>query len=183
MQWKNTKIRYGWVAIFIHWIMALAIIGMFILGKFMVDLDYYSLWYQIAPDTHRSIGLLIAALLLVRFAWRIANPAPVIEGKQWEKRIAHTVHLSFYLLLLMIVISGYLITTADGQGVTFFGWFDVPAFISGIDHQEDIAGEVHNWLAIATMLLAGLHTAAALKHHFIERDNTLLKMFGRSSKN
>ncbi len=181
MQWKNSLTRYGWVSILLHWLMALAIVGMFVLGKFIVDLDYYSSWYHIAPDAHRSVGVVLGTLLVLRFIWRMLNVAPALEGKSWEKVIAHIVHLSFYLLLLLIVISGYLITTADGQGILVFGWFEIPATLSGIDHQEDIAGVVHNWLATFIIALAGLHSAAALKHHFIEKDGTLMRMLGRSS--
>ena len=182
MQWKNSSTRYGWVSILLHWLMALAIISMFVLGKFIVDLDYYSSWYHIAPDAHRSVGVVLGTLLVFRFIWRLRNIEPSLEGKSWEKGGAHIVHLSFYLLLLLIVISGYLITTADGQGILVFGWFEIPATLSNIEHQEDIAGVVHNGLATFTIALAGLHGAAALKHHFIEKDGTLMKMLGCSSQ-
>ncbi|MOA52423.1 hypothetical protein D3C78_1757160 [compost metagenome] len=77
------------------------------------------------------------------------------------------------------MFSGYLISTADGRGIEVFGWFTVPATLSGIDGQEDIAGVVHLWLAWGLIGMAALHALAALKHHFIDRDATLSQMLGR----
>jgi cytochrome b561 len=72
--------------------------------------------------------------------------------------------------------SGYLISTADGRAIAVFDWFSVPALISDLPAQEDIAGLIHRWLAYLMMGLVLLHAAAALKHHFINKDNTLRKM-------
>jgi cytochrome b561 len=76
------------------------------------------------------------------------------------------------------MLSGYLISTADGRGLEVFDWFSVPATLSGLDRQEDIAGEVHLYLAWTVIVLAALHALAALKHHFIDRDPTLMRMLG-----
>ena len=78
------------------------------------------------------------------------------------------------------MLAGYLISTADGRGISVFGWFDVPASITSIPEQEDVAGAVHFYLAWGLVILAGLHGLAALKHHFIDRDTTLLRMLGRA---
>ncbi len=178
MQLTNTTQRYGWVAIIIHWLMAVAIIGMYFLGEFIVDLDYYSPWYRTAPDVHRGIGIILGALLIFRWIWRITNTEPEGEGSLWELKIAKAVHWLFYLLIIAIVISGYLITTAGGQGVSFFGLFDIPATLTG-DQQEEIAGDIHEILATAILALAGLHGLAALKHQFFNHDGTLMRMLGR----
>jgi cytochrome b561 len=77
------------------------------------------------------------------------------------------------------MFSGYLISTADGRAVDVFDWFSIPATIHGYDNQEDIAGLVHLVLAISLISLVTLHAAAALKHHFIDRDRTLLRMSGK----
>jgi len=84
-----------------------------------------------------------------------------------------------YLLLFVIMFSGYLISTADGRAIEVFGWFDVPATITSIPNQEDVAGLVHKFAAFLLIGLVVLHAAAALKHHFIDRDRTLLRIFGR----
>jgi len=88
-------------------------------------------------------------------------------------------HLLFYFLLLAIMLSGYLISTADNRPIEVFGWFNVPATITSIQNQEDIAGWVHLILASTLIGLASLHAAAAFKHHFIDRDNTLKRIFGK----
>ena len=88
-------------------------------------------------------------------------------------------HLLLYLLLLAIMVSGYLISTADNRSIEVFGWFSVPATITDLPKQEDIAGWVHLILASTLIGLVSLHAAAALKHHFIDRDRTLKRIFGR----
>jgi cytochrome b561 len=83
-----------------------------------------------------------------------------------------------YALIYMLMLSGYLISTADGRSIMVFDLFAVPASISGLPNQADIAGKVHEWLAFALIALAGLHTLAALKHHLVDRDRTLRRMLG-----
>jgi len=163
----------------LHWFMAVGILGLFGLGLYMVELDYYHQWYQAAPNLHRSIGVVIALLLLVRLVWRLVNPMPTGLGKRWEVIIAHWVHRLFYGLIIGIIVSGYLITTADGQSVSVFGLFELPALLDGFENQEDIAGEVHEWLTNTLMVLVALHALAALKHHFVDQDATLRRMIGR----
>ncbi|MFZ1872669.1 MAG: cytochrome b/b6 domain-containing protein, partial [Chania sp.] len=86
-----------------------------------------------------------------------------------------------YTVLFAILISGYLISTADGQAISVFGWFDVPASLTGIPQQADTAGTIHLYLAWVVVVLSALHALAALKHHFIDRDVTLKRMLGRSA--
>jgi len=183
MSARNSKSQYGWVAIALHWLMAPAIIGLFFLGWWMRSLTYYDAWYREGPALHKSIGLLLLGLLLVRLLWKLANPSPAAEPgtPRWQAQAARLVHGGLYLLLLVIMTSGYLISTADGRPIEVFGWFNVPASIQSIPHQEDIAGQVHKLLAWSLMAVVAAHGLAALKHHFIDRDATLRKMLGRSS--
>lgn len=81
------------------------------------------------------------------------------------------------------MITGYLISTADGRGIDVFEIITIPAFGSIIENQEDIAGLIHKWLAYLLILLAALHAFAALKHHFIDKDNTLNRMIGKRQNN
>lgn len=177
---KNTTQAYGWVAILLHWLVAVAVIGLFVLGLYMTGLSYYDPYYRLAPHIHKSIGMLLLGLMAVRLIWRLSNPRPhpVPTLKSWEKRLSEWVHWLLYLLLFAIMISGYLISTADGRAITIFDWFSVPALVTGLPRQEDIAGAVHYWLAMVTIGLVVLHALAALKHHFIDRDATLRRMLG-----
>jgi len=173
---RNTTHCYGFVAITLHWLMAVMVAGLFVLGDFMTRLDYYHPWYYAAPDWHRGVGVMAAMLLLLRWWWRLANPLPAIAGPRWERLAALLVHRLFYLLMTVVTLSGYLITTAKGQGIDVFGLFSVPATLHGAKSQADIAGEIHRLSAWALMGLAPLHGLAALKHHFIDRDATLRRM-------
>jgi cytochrome b561 len=90
-------------------------------------------------------------------------------------------HLALYVILFAIMISGYLISTADGQPINVFGWFNVPASVTDLPDQADNAGTIHLYLAWSVVVLSVLHGLAALKHHFIDRDVTLKRMLGRSA--
>ncbi|MDG9757056.1 cytochrome b [Pseudomonas sediminis] len=181
MQWRNTSARYGLVSVVLHWLVALVVFGLFALGFWMVGLSYYDPWRQSAPDLHKSIGILLFAVMLLRALWRLLNPAPAALSNHGPlTRLASKLgHGVLYFGLFGVMISGYLISTADGRGIEVFGLFSVPATLSGIAQQEDIAGAIHEYLAWGLVIFAGLHGLAALKHHFIDRDSTLLRMFGR----
>lgn len=180
MQWKNNQYTWGGVTIFIHWLSAVVIIGLFALGLWMVELTYYDTWYTKAPHLHKSIGILLFLVTLVRLFWKWWNPTPMplAEHSQLEKRAAHLVHYFIYILLFLIMLSGYLISTADGKAIQVFNWFEIPATLYGIDKQEDIAGVIHFYLAIALIALACLHALGALKHHILDKDVTLKRMIG-----
>lgn len=177
---KNSSDRYGLIAVLMHWVIAALIIGLFVMGVWMRELGYYDPWYHRAPELHKSIGLLVLLLFAVRLCWRFYDPAPPPSQRlaKWERVASRFVHVSLYALSLVIIASGYLIATADNVGVSFFGWFEVPAGFTAFEHQEDIAGEIHKILAWLTMGLVLLHTAASLKHHYIDKDSTLVRMLG-----
>jgi cytochrome b561 len=164
--------------IILHWVMALAIFGLFALGLWMTTLDYYDAWYHRAPDIHKSVGMLMLFLLFFRLAWVAFSIKPEIFGAAWERLVALIVHRTHYVLMLGVMISGYLIPTAKGAGIDVFGWFTVPALVRFTERQGDVVGLIHWGFAWAVIALAGLHTAAALKHHFIDRDATLMRMLG-----
>lgn len=178
----NTPDSYGVVTRLLHWAMAIAIVAMFALGLWMRELDYYSPYYQIAPDLHKSIGILLFVILAFRLLWRLVNPEPnVSELTPLERLASKIVHWGFYPLLFALMIAGYFISTADGRAITVFGLFDVPALVTekGL---ERIAGQIHYYLAFLTIGIASLHAAAALYHHFMKRDGVLLRMLtGKSS--
>jgi cytochrome b561 len=174
--WRNTSDSYGYVSIVLHWLVAVVVFALFGLGLWMVELTYYDSWYNRAPAIHKSIGILLFGVMLLRLGWRLLNPQPQLYGPPLERRGARVAHGLMYALLYALMLSGYLISTADGRAIEVFGWFSVPATLSGFENQEDIAGEIHELLAFALIALAILHSAAALKHHFFDRDATLVRM-------
>ncbi|MEX5688380.1 MULTISPECIES: cytochrome b [Pseudomonas] len=183
MQLRNSSSRYGWISVFMHWGVALAVFGLFALGLWMVGLDYYSTWRKDAPDLHKSIGLVLFAVMLLRVLWRfISPPPPALQSYSRMTRIGATFgHAFLYLSLFVVMIAGYLISTADGVGIPVFGLFEVPALVSGLPDQADTAGVIHFYLAWVLVIFSGLHALAALKHHFIDRDATLTRMLGRKA--
>ncbi len=179
---KNTPDVYGWVSVVVHWLSALVFFGLFALGLWMTSLDYYHPWYKQGPDLHRSLGVLLVALSLGRWCWQWLNPRPHLAMPNWQRRLAVGVQQLFYLLFVLMLLSGYAITTAKGQPLEVFNWFSIPALLPEIAQLEDIAGEVHEWLAYGFVALVALHAGAAFKHHFINKDNTLLMMLGRTKQ-
>lgn len=176
----NTISRFGLVSIILHWSMAVAIVGLFALGWYMVDLTYYDALYKTLPEIHKSVGIIFGAVLMFRLVWKMINITPAFEDSlsSFERFSAKAAHLGLYGLMVLIVVSGYLISTADASSISVFDFFQVPATITSIPEQEDKAGLVHEYLAYVIIGLTVLHTAAALKHHFINKDNTLRKMLG-----
>lgn len=183
MQLRNSPFRYGAISVVLHWLVAIAVYGMFALGLWMVTLSYYDGWYHQAPELHKSIGIVLMLVLVIRLIWRRLSPPPVpLASYSRLTRISAVVaHVSLYLLLFAILFSGYLISTADGKPISVFGLFDVPATIADAGSQADLAGDIHLWLAWTVVILSVLHGLAAFKHHFIDKDDTLKRMLGKSS--
>lgn len=174
--WRNTSRGWGLVSILMHWLSAAAVFGLFALGWWMTDLSYYDNWYQLAPWWHKSVGMVLLALTLLRVIWRMAQSTPRAYGGRSERFAAHLGHLLLYGLILVVMISGYLISTANGRGISVFGWFELPALISGLPHQAVIAGDIHWYSAWSLVILAVGHALASFKHHLIDRNDVLRRM-------
>ena len=176
----STKLpHYHPLHIVLHWLMALMIPVLFGVGLWMTGLDYYSSWYKTAPDLHKSFGILLALLLLLRLVALRLFGKPAAAGTGWQQKAAAVAHALMYTLLIAIMVSGYLISTADNRGIIVFGLVEVPGFGEFFPEQADIAGTIHFYLAWALIVLVVVHAGAALKHHFVDKDNTLTRMLGR----
>ncbi|KGJ96180.1 cytochrome b [Colwellia psychrerythraea] len=176
---KNTESSYGLIAIIFHWLMAVAIFSLFGLGLYMVELTYYDAWYKGSLDLHKNIGMTLFVALMLRVFWRVVNVTPKNvdqSASKLEVKSAHYAHVALYALMAILMISGYLISTADGRAIDIFGLLSIPALPISINNQEDIAGNIHEILAWTLVLLSAGHALAALKHHFINKNNTLVRM-------
>lgn len=184
MQLLNSSSRYGLVSVVIHWLVALAVFTLFGVGLWMTDLSYYSQWYQTAPALHKSVGVTLFAVMLLRILWRIftPKPAPISTHSTAVRVLSSLGHGLLYLGIFVVMVSGYLISTAEGRGIKVFDLFEIPALITGLPNQADLAGDVHFYGAWGLVIFAGLHGLAALKHHFIDRDVTLKRMLGCGPK-
>lgn len=177
---QNTKQHYGWITITLHWLIASVIIGLFALGYWMVDLGYYDPWYTQGPDIHRSLGVVLFGLMIVMFVAQIiqTRPKSLDNHSKFEKVAGGVTHKLLYLLVVMVLFSGYLISTADGRAIEVFKLITVSSLGTLFNNQVDIAGFVHQYLSYTMMVLVVIHALAALKHHFIDKDKTLTRMLG-----
>lgn len=179
---KNNNVSYSVLAKVFHWITAIAVFGLFALGYWMVSLGYYHTWYQRAPKLHISFGVLLAVVVIARLGYRlwVAYPPALPNHSAWESMAAKLVHGVMYFLLLVMVITGYVTVTGQGDPVSVFDWFEIPALFNGGKSAVDWAGDVHELAAYALVGLASLHALAALKHHFFDKDDTLRRIITRS---
>ena len=177
MSLKDTASNYGTVSRVLHWTMALAIFGLFGLGWWMVELNYYSPYYKSAPDLHRSVGIVVLVALLFRMAWRAISIKPDDPDlTAFERRASQWLQWSFYPLLIAVSLSGYLISTPDGRPISVFGLFEIPSLLQS-KGLEDTAGWIHWGLAYATIALALGHSAAAIRHHLSGHSRVMTRMW------
>ncbi len=177
MNWKNTESRFGAAAQGFHWVIGLCVIGLLALGLFMTRLDPSPFMFKLY-FWHKSIGITVLALALARVVWRLRNapPAPLGTHKPWEKTLAKIIHLLLYGALFLMPMSGWAMSSANGYPVSVFGWFTLPNIVAESKAVGAVAGTVHEYAGYALILAVGLHAAGALKHHLIDRDDTLRRM-------
>lgn len=175
MQWMNKKNSFGLIAKLFHWVMAILIIGMLFVGIYMVDLPVSLQKVQIY-GWHKAFGSLILGLALLRLVWRWMNVAPELSLPLFEKIAARLVHWTFYGFMLAMPLSGWLMSSASGLPVSFFGLFTMPDLIAPNQIHAQFFQFVHHWLGFALLATIFLHIAAALKHHFIDKDDILRRM-------
>jgi len=169
---------YDAVAKALHWSMAIAIIGMIVLGIYVSRLPPSMRTFRLF-DTHKSMGIALMMLALLRLLWRFFRGAPetLRDGaKRWELFVAHLVHVLLYLLMIGIPLIGWVGASASGLPMTFFGIVDIPRIVSPSKDLQQIFLLTHDWLNWFLMSLIALHIAGALKRHFVLRDATLRRM-------
>lgn len=177
---ENTTQRYGVMAILLHWLMALVLVALVAMGLYMVSL----------PDAgfdkkkitlilyHKQLGMTAFLIAALRLAWRVGNVLPrLVESlPDWQKVAARLVHLCFYAVMFALPVTGWLMSSAAGIPVSFFGWFELPDVIPYSESLFRTFIVIHKWLGYALVGLLLLHAGAALRHHFVLRDETLRKM-------
>jgi cytochrome b561 len=159
--------------------MAALIIAVFWLGFTMVDLPL-SLVKMKTYALHKSLGVTVLALWLVRVLWRsLAEPTPqALPASPWAHRLAHVIHGVLYLSMASLPLTGWWYNSAAGFPLQVFGLFNLPHLVAADPVMKSIAHNAHvinGWVLLACV---GLHVAGALKHHFVDRDVTLVRMLG-----
>ena len=171
------KDSYTKTAITLHWLMAALIFAAFPLGVYMHELALSPFKLKLI-STHKWLGVTLLLLALVRLAWRLAHrpPALPLTVALWQQRAAAVLHGMLYVLLVAIPVSGWLMSSAKGFPVVYLGLFQLPDLVGKDKELGELLVETHQMLNFGLLLLVGMHIAAALKHHFIERDAILRRM-------
>ena len=166
---------YTGVAKTLHWLIAVLAFALLAIGKlFDVDAEEGGLF-----GIHTALGLAVLALMVARVAWRLTHAVPATPPGTpgWQRTVATMVHRAFYVLLVALPLSGWALTSVEGDAVSFFGLFPVPGLpVGGGEVAEDFLEETHEILGNVLMGLAWLHVLAGLKHHFFDRDDVLRRM-------
>ncbi|MDL2338752.1 MAG: cytochrome b [Pseudomonadota bacterium] len=177
MNWKNTAGRYGSVSIGLHWLTLALLIGVYACINLTDLYAKGSAPREALKDWHFMLGLTVLALVALRLMNRLVggNPAVVPPLPLWQHRLASATHVALYVLILVMPILGWLRLSAAGKSIPFFGW-QLPALLA---ENKNLAGslkEVHETIGTVGYFLIGAHAIAALFHHFVTRDNTLVRM-------
>lgn len=176
--WRNGRDHYGLVSIILHWTIALAMLGLVALGAWMVGLTYYDPWYNRSLALHKGFGIVVLVLAAAKLGWRLADRLPAFDPgvKPYERAGATAMHWLLNALIVLLPVTGYLISTSEGAGIDVLGVFSVPALFEVSEGARDLAIEIHFYMAYGILGLAAVHAGAALKHHLIDRGSTLRRM-------
>ena len=177
MPLKNTTTEYGAITKTFHWTTAIIVLCLLPLGFFMGDMPMGAAKLQ-AFNLHKSFGVTVLALVIARICWHIYSkrPGEVETIKPWESIGAKIIHYSLYVLLLAQPLTGWLLSSAAGRSVSFFGLFKLPDLVGADKAAAKIYAERHETIGYLILILVCLHIAAALKHHFIDKDRVLARM-------
>ncbi|GGA85911.1 cytochrome b [Arenimonas soli] len=174
---RNTTERWGWVSISIHWLTVLMVLSLVVVGLVMQELANSPTKIEVYA-LHKSFGLTVFALTVLRLLWRLfaGTPAAAAGVPRWQQLAAQASHAALYVILLAMPLSGWLYNSASGFPLKWFGLFGLPK-LSGYDPDvKAFALAMHEWLFIALAVIVTVHAAAALKHHYFDRDATLSRM-------
>jgi len=179
MSLKNTTERWGPVSQLLHWTIALLLVAISVIGLVMSDMPN-------TPDKirvyalHKSLGLTVLALAVVRLAWRAYAGAPApLPAPRWQHRIASLTHVAMYALIFAMPISGWLMNSWAGYPLQWFGLFNLPRVVGRDEALHEVAEELHEagfWLLLVLVLA---HAGAAFYHHLFQHDTTLARMLPR----
>ena len=181
MSLKNTTDRWGGISQLLHWTIAVLILTIGAVGLLMGELPRSPKWFWVYT-AHKSLGLTVLALVLVRIGWRLyaGAPRPVPGTPRLQALLASATHGAIYLLILALPLSGWIYDSANAlRPFRWFGLVEVPKLVAPDEALAASAHGAHEWLFWLLMALVAGHAGAALYHHFIQRDATLARMLPR----
>ena len=173
----NTRVRYGWLSMTLHWLMLLLIVAVYVCILLTDIFPKGSDTRVLLKTWHFMLGLTILAPLAVRLIVKWVSPAPLIEPPlaHWHNITAKAVQSMLYALMFCMTLLGWLTLSADGQPIPFYGW-ELPALIAQSKDLVESLKSIHEAGATIIYFLVGIHAMAALYHHYFLRDNTLRQM-------
>jgi len=174
---QSAPLHYTGTAKVLHWLVALIIIGLFVLGQYMSDLSMSPRKLQLY-SWHKWFGVTVFLLVLVRLGWRLMHQPPRLPEQmpKLQQLASHVGHTALYGLMLAIPISGWLMSSAKGYQTVWFGVLPIPDLLGKDKLLGDLLAELHGALNGVLMFIVVIHVIAALKHHFIDRDDVLKRM-------
>ncbi len=185
MSWKNSSDRYGWLSIGMHWSMLLLLVAVYLFTNLADAFPKGSDVRAAMKTWHYMLGLCVFLLVFVRLAIRLASgPAPQVEPETpgWQRRVAGWTHVALYLFMIGMPLLGWLALSAAGKPVPYFG-LRLPALIGESRSVARYLKEIHEVIGTTGYGLIGLHSAAALYHHYVMRDNTFVRMLPPRARN
>ncbi len=177
MSWRNTEIRYGSLSIALHWLMLLLIVAIYAAIELREIYPKGSDPREALKTWHFMLGLTCLALVMVRLAARVGAPRPGITPvlPPWQHKIGSLMHLLLYALMIGMPIAGWLLRSAEGKPIPFFG-LELPPLIAADKATAEFLKEAHETAGTVGYFVIGFHALAALFHHYVRRDNTLRRM-------
>ena len=177
---RNTASRWGSVSLALHWVLAVAIIGMIAFGWWMnhIPARIDRLFYR---SIHADIGYVVLLLTVIRLIWRGVNPTPALPDDipGWHQIVSRISHWALYLVTILVTMLGWAMSGSrpiDQNYASFFGWFNVPQFTSPDKAAEHAYEDRHIQFAYVLLALIVLHILAAAWHHFVRRDRVATRM-------
>jgi cytochrome b561 len=168
--------RYTPIAVALHWLLALAIVGAFGVGLYMTSLPFSPTRLKLY-NWHKWAGVTILTLSALRLLWRLTHRPPAdIPMAAWQRSAAHVTHNLLYVLFFAVPLAGWAYSSAAGFPIVWFGVLPLPDFVPKDKELAETLKLVHRYAAYGLGLLVAAHVGAALKHHFIDRDGLLARM-------
>jgi len=182
MPLTNKAKRYGLVPQLLHWVVVILLIAQFLLAEAAEDAPEGA--EQLATlALHKSVGITILMLALVRVGWRLFDqPPPPPPMAAWQRLAATATHWGLYALLFAMPLSGWMASSSGDHPVSWFGVMRLPDLVMPSESLHEVLEEVHETLATTLLVLAGLHVLAALKHQFVDRDGLMSRMLPWGSR-
>ena len=174
---KTTPVRYGALAQLFHWVIAALIVTQFVLARIADGLPLGARKLGLLAR-HKSVGMTILMLAILRLLWRLKSAPPALPSgmSRFEQIAARWTHLAFYVLLFAMPLTGWMMSSAKNYSVSWFGLFTWPNLIGKNEAAFDFLRTTHDALSYVLFAVAVLHILAALKHHFWDRDDVLVRM-------